>query len=112
MKYRLVFQRRALSDLEQQFNYVAQHSPETATRWFSQFVKALESLKTFPERYSRAPESDVYGVEIRQLLYGKVCGVRCLRAMVILFVSSVSGTRHAGMRLATNSSASRRCLAA
>lgn len=76
MKYRLVFQRRALSDLEQQFNYVAQHSPETATRWFSQFVKALESLKTFPERYSRAPESDVYGVEIRQLLYGKRGGMR------------------------------------
>lgn len=46
-----------------------------ADNWFNGFVKALDSLITSPSRCGLALENDAVGPEIRQLLYGRRCGV-------------------------------------
>ena len=76
MKYRVIFQPRALRDLEDQYRYIEQQNPAAATRWFNRFVTAIDSLAEFPERCSVARETDTVGKEIRQLLFGKGRGVR------------------------------------
>lgn len=76
MTYRVIFQPRALANLEEQYHYIANDSPEAAARWFNRFVHALEGLARFPERCPVARESHLAGREICQLLFGKRSGVR------------------------------------
>lgn len=76
MSYRVTFQPRALANLEAQYQYIAEHNPTAAARWFNGIVKALEGLADFPERCPIARESEIAGREIRQLLYGRRSGVR------------------------------------
>ena len=76
MTYRVLFQPRALDNLDEQYQYIARQSPDAAARWFNSFINALESLKEFPERCAVARESEQAGREVRQLLFGKRGGVR------------------------------------
>lgn len=76
MKYRVIFQPRALAQLEEEYRYITQANPIAAARWFNRFVAALEGLADFPQRCPVARESEAAGREIRQLLFGKRSGVR------------------------------------
>lgn len=76
MKYRVIFQPRALAQLEEQYRHIAQANPIAAARWFNRFVSTLEGLASFPERCAIARESETAGREIRQLFFGKRAGVR------------------------------------
>lgn len=49
--YHIIFTRRAASDLEGIFNYIANRSPGTAPRIIERLVNAIDSLATFPHRY-------------------------------------------------------------
>jgi plasmid stabilization system protein ParE len=71
MTYRVMVEPRAEADLERAYLYAARHAPEAAARWYNRFYEALQSLATFPDRCSIAPESAAVGIEIRQLLYGR-----------------------------------------
>lgn len=76
MKYRVIFQPRALRELEEQYQYVADRSPDVAASWFNRFVGALEGLANNPERCSKAREAELIECDVRQLLFGKGRGVR------------------------------------
>lgn len=73
-KYRLIIQPPALNDLDEAYQWIEQHSPESAARWFNGFVDALNSLTTSPERCGLASENEMIEPEIRQLLYGRRSG--------------------------------------
>jgi plasmid stabilization system protein ParE len=42
-----------------------------ADRWYAGLARALESLSELPHRHPRAPESDVMGAAVRQMIYGR-----------------------------------------
>jgi len=44
---------------------------EAALRWFEGLKRAIASLREFPARCAIAPESEVFPVEVRQLIYGR-----------------------------------------
>jgi hypothetical protein len=50
-------------------DWIAQHAPETAQRWFEGFVAAHETLRRDAAIYGLAPESDRNSIEIRQFIY-------------------------------------------
>lgn len=74
-KYRLIIQPPALDDLDEAYQWMKEQAPEAAARWFSGFVKALNTLTTFPDRCGLAPENEAVEPEVRQLLYGRRRGV-------------------------------------
>lgn len=74
-KYRLIIQPPAFHDLDEAYQWIRERAPQAAVRWFNGFVEALNSLTTSPERCGLAPENDAVEPEIRQLLYGRQCGV-------------------------------------
>jgi plasmid stabilization system protein ParE len=45
-------------------------SAEQAIRWLDGLDTALQSLKSHPERYGLARESDAFDVDLRELRYG------------------------------------------
>ena len=95
MNYRVIFQPRALQDLEDQYQHIAKVYPRAAANWFNRFVTAIEGLSQFPERCPIARESELVGKEIRQFLFGKRQGVR--RAIFVIDEQTVRilSIRHA-----------------
>jgi len=75
MAYRVDLTPQAVSDIEEAFHYVDHAAPERAKRWFLGLMDAVYSLEDVPERFPVAPESEDFGKEIRQALYGKRTGV-------------------------------------
>jgi len=69
VSYQLVYTTRARNDLRAATDYIAQHAPEAAERWFDGFVAALAKLKQNPLIYGLAPESEQVEEEIRQIIY-------------------------------------------
>jgi len=57
--------------MEAAYRWISQRSIRNATRWFNGLDRAILSLAKNPQRFGLAPESDYFGKEIRQLLYGK-----------------------------------------
>lgn len=70
MKYLVIIQPRAESDIDQAAEWIAQDSPVNAARWYHGLVQAVFSLREFPLRCSLAPEDESTSGRIRQLLYG------------------------------------------
>jgi plasmid stabilization system protein ParE len=81
MKYRIIFQPRALQNLEDQYQHIAKHNARAAANWFNMFVAALEGLSEMPERCAVARESELVGKEIRQFLFGKRAGTIAHRSL-------------------------------
>jgi plasmid stabilization system protein ParE len=69
MTYDLVYTERAIRELNAAADYIAQHAPETAERWFNGFVAALETLRRDATIYSLAPESSFCSIKVRQIIY-------------------------------------------
>jgi len=61
MKYRVIFQPRALQNLEEQYQHIAKQNAAAAAKWFNQFVAALDGLAHSPERCGIARESELAG---------------------------------------------------
>lgn len=66
---------RALSEIDEALDWIAERSPSAATRWLDKLMEAVDSLEENPERCGLAPESDWYPGELRQLLYGRRRGI-------------------------------------
>ncbi len=76
MTYRVVFTFRARADVIKQFNYLADRSPDAASRWYTGLDKAVARLSALPERHPIAEdESEQLGTPLRQMLYGRRPGV-------------------------------------
>jgi toxin ParE1/3/4 len=74
MAYRVDLTPRAVSDIEEAFQYVDRTAPGRSNRWLLGLMNTVSSLKDLPARAPVAPESRDFGKEIRQALYGKQTG--------------------------------------
>jgi plasmid stabilization system protein ParE len=75
MKYRIVFQPRAETELVEAYRWMSAQSPARAARWLDGIQRAIDSLETHPTRCPLAPENEMSAAEVRQLLYGKRRGI-------------------------------------
>jgi plasmid stabilization system protein ParE len=69
MTFDLVYTHQAKRDLNDAADFIAQHAPQSAERWFNGFVAALATLRNDALLYSLAPENEQASVEVRQLIY-------------------------------------------
>jgi plasmid stabilization system protein ParE len=78
-RFKVIIQPVALDELRSACEWIAERSPESALRWYEDFIAALESLESNPKRCGLAPENGCIPAELRQLAYGKRSG--CYRAI-------------------------------
>ena len=64
-----------MADADAAYEWIARDSPDRAARWYRGLFERIETLRTRPSRCPLAPESEAFGEEIRQLLYGRRHGV-------------------------------------
>ena len=69
-EYRLKITTRALTDMEQLYNYIAGHlnAPETAAKQYDRIADAIESLRVFPERIKLMDSKPEQALGMRRLL--------------------------------------------
>ena len=75
MAYRVDLTPRAIADIEEALEYIDQAAPTRSKRWLLGLMDTVYSLEDMPERFPVAPESEDFGKEIRQALYGKRTGI-------------------------------------
>ena len=72
MKYTVEITETAEVELDEAYRWIRdEYSPEYAVRWCAGLLDAADTLETFPERCAVAPESEILGRDIRQLIHGK-----------------------------------------
>jgi plasmid stabilization system protein ParE len=74
--YRIEIQPRAQADTAESFRWLYERAPAAAVRWRDGLLKAIDVLKKNPERHPvSGEESERFGMAIRQMLYGRRCGI-------------------------------------
>ncbi len=68
MKYEVVIQPSAEAELESAYEWILEHAPDEAVKWYNGAVDACLSLESFPDRCPKAPESKSFKLEIRHLI--------------------------------------------
>ncbi len=97
MSFDVLVTERAEQELNQAADWIARDAPDTAEKWFKQFVEAIISLGKNPERCGYARENDRFSFDLRQLLYGRRRSYRALftvRQNVVVVLS----VRHSAQR--------------
>jgi len=70
MSFHVAIARKAAREIEDQFNWLADHSEAAANRWRNSLLQAIDTLENDPERCPEAPEAE-WHPGLRQLLHGK-----------------------------------------
>lgn len=70
MKYEVVLTDEARQNVRAAVAWYADRSQAAADRWYSGFLKELESLEQNPQRCPLARENPRFPIELRQLNYG------------------------------------------
>lgn len=79
MNYPVQILPQALSDIESAFRWMASNiSAAIAEQWYEELLLAIETLHTFPDRCTLAPEAQEFQQKIRQLWVGKAKNYRVL----------------------------------
>lgn len=60
---------RAIADFDRIVGWTYDRSPQGAAALLAAFERAQPGLKLFPEAYSIAPESELLGLELRQVFF-------------------------------------------
>lgn len=69
-RYLVEFTEPALMEADAAYLWVSEQSgPEYATLWYEGLFEAVQKLSSLPRIHAVAPENDIYGVEVRRLLY-------------------------------------------
>ena len=93
--YRVIVQPRARAEAVANFQWKAEHSPAAAARWLTGLQKAIAKLAENPSRHAAAiEESERFGIEIRQCLYGKRRGIFRILFTIERDTISVLAIRH------------------
>jgi plasmid stabilization system protein ParE len=96
MTYRVVVTARARAEAVEAFRWMAERSPEAAARWFVGLEEAITSLSAAPNRHPIAEdESEMLGITLRQMLYGRRRGVYQILFSVDHDVVTLHFIRHA-----------------
>jgi plasmid stabilization system protein ParE len=69
MVYQVEISPTAFADIDNLYVWIEKQSPDRASEWLDGCFHAIFSLEQFPERCPLALESEMLGIEIRQLLY-------------------------------------------
>jgi plasmid stabilization system protein ParE len=75
MEYHFEFAPELVAKANERHDWIAEHSPERAEKWYRELFERIETLKNHPNRCPVASESVDYGEELRYLTYGKRGGV-------------------------------------
>lgn len=75
MACRVILTPQAIADAHAAVEYIQQVAPSRAASWLAGLTEAVHSLEEMPRRCATAPEAELLGVELRQLLYGRRPGV-------------------------------------
>jgi plasmid stabilization system protein ParE len=70
MAFTVEFSFRARGDIEEIADYIAADAPKYSARWRQRLLAKLWLLTSMPTACGLAPEDEVSGREIRQLLFG------------------------------------------
>ena len=71
MTYTVIVHDRAISDIERNAQWWADHhSSSQALRWYEAAFAVIYGLDTMPERHGLSAENDSFPYEIRDLLFG------------------------------------------
>jgi plasmid stabilization system protein ParE len=97
MAFSVEFSFRARRDLEEIAAYIAANSPARSARWRKRFEVRLRSLSRMPLACGLAPEDEVSGREIRQLLFGKYRALFTVHEQKVFILT----IRHGARRLMT-----------
>ena len=69
-RYLVEFTEPALMEADAAYLSLSERAgPEYAIRWYEGLFEAAQGLSSFPHSHAVAPENDIYGVEVRRLLY-------------------------------------------
>ncbi len=71
MQFQVVVTPSGKADIFEINAWLLENYPERAEDWLWRISQAITSLSKFPERCPVSPESKVFDVVVRQLLYGK-----------------------------------------
>ena len=69
--YRVVVEPEALEDIADAYQWIANHSPAAAVRWFNGLTGARDSLQRYPSRCAVVSVMSEADSKVRQLLYGR-----------------------------------------
>jgi len=99
-QYRVKITRKALSDMEAIYDYIASNllSPDTAMKQYDRIATAIESLGSFPERCKLFASEPEHNQGMRQLLVDNysafyVVGEAEVNVLRVLYNSSDVNTR-------------------
>jgi len=86
--FKIITTTDAEADIVAAHDWIALDSPQGATLWVNGLEAAITSLKRLPRRCPRAPESDAFDRDIRQMFYKshRVLFTIESRAVVVLHV--------------------------
>jgi plasmid stabilization system protein ParE len=100
MTYHVVVQPRAKRDIQLAAHWILGQSgsPATAVRWARKLRATIATLKSTPQRCPIDPDSEVYGEEVRVLLYGKRRGVHRVLFTIRGDTAHVLTVRHSAQR--------------
>ena len=71
MSYTVVITDTAWAEIEEAYEWLAARSGTAAQKWKLGLLDLITRLERFPFASSVAPETDYFGREIRELLYGR-----------------------------------------
>ena len=70
-RFAVSFTRKAEQDIEEIWGFIADDSPDEATRFIRHLEKQVGTLERFPERCRLIPENEQLRTRYRQLIYGQ-----------------------------------------
>jgi len=100
MTYRVIIQSRAERENQEAARRILDRSRSTRTalRWARGIRSKIATLRSSPQRCPVDPDSEVYGEEVRVLLYGKRRGVRRVLFTIRGDTVHVLTVRHSAQR--------------
>lgn len=93
VKFRVRITRTAERDIEEIWSFIAQDSPEEASRFIRRLESQIATLERFPERCPLIPENESLGTRYRHLLYGSYRSVFRLRGKTVYVLRIIHGAR-------------------
>ena len=70
-RFEVSYTRSAERDIEEIWSFIAEDSPDKATRFIHQLEKQIATLERFPERCPPISENQLMRSRYRHLIYGK-----------------------------------------
>jgi len=69
-RFAVSFTRKAEQDIEEIWGFIAEDSPDEATKFVRHLEKQIGTLERFPERCPLISENELLRTRYRQLIYG------------------------------------------